>query len=369
MRGAARKAPGPTRPPSDAEHQLLALAAGGNKAALFQVLRDWAELPWGVARSFGLSRQDAQFVVDVTWLRFVDRLNLFVAGTGVARWLVATAYRESLRAIRVAGSGDGPVRLADRQLQALAPVEGRCRGVNLVVYGVYERLRSRRRILLRLLADGRLKYREISDATGIPVGSIGPTRNRIMLELGRDIAQSRTLPQEIFSNARRAFASCDPPPEEFDGEAGTYLAERRPAARLAELAFDSLIDRGTPPDFGDRPGTRILVFRGPGVSMVLRTRESEGSTTVKGVLIPPQAGTVAIREEGHSEAMALLPGDGEALYCEIRTKGPVRGEISRSGEVVVITDWVILGGRVDALCGAMGASASPRPVRPQLRSR
>ena len=70
---------------------------------------------------------------------------------------------------------------------AVAPDRGLARSQNAqLVSTLVERLPVRSQLLLRLLsADSPLSYKDISEALGMPIGSIGPTRARALEQLRR----------------------------------------------------------------------------------------------------------------------------------------------------------------------------------------
>jgi RNA polymerase sigma factor (sigma-70 family) len=151
---------------------------------------------WGVARAHRLDDADASDVVQATWLLLLENLCRLKDPGRVGAWLTTTARRECLRVLRANGRkvllGDGPrepvsldvapgeALLADERDRALR--EG------------FARLRATDQALLRLLmADPRPRYEEISAALEIPVGSIGPTRQRALERLRRELDGEGTL--------------------------------------------------------------------------------------------------------------------------------------------------------------------------------
>ncbi len=158
---------------------LVTRAAGGDRQAWRQLVQHLSDIPWGVARALGLSSEDAGQVVTVTWLRLVDRLDRFVAEEEVAPFVAATAFRETTRlasVLRLVRSGARHAARADGPDAARAKEGNGDR--DRLLYLAYLRLPARSRLLLRLVVSGRLHYREISDALAMPIGSIGPTRQR-----------------------------------------------------------------------------------------------------------------------------------------------------------------------------------------------
>jgi RNA polymerase sigma factor (sigma-70 family) len=109
-------------------------------------------------------------------------------------WIITTAKRESLRYLAerrqtVPNDPLDPSWLATSAEDAEADAELlRAERHEALLAGLAE-LPARQRELLRLLVqDPPLSYAQVSRRTGIPVGSIGPTRGRALDRLRRTLA-------------------------------------------------------------------------------------------------------------------------------------------------------------------------------------
>jgi RNA polymerase sigma factor (sigma-70 family) len=140
-----------------------------------------------VAGGFRLPRADIEDVVQTTWLRAYLNLHRLETPAAIGGWLVVTARRESLRllqrAVREFPTDEYPVHLADPvTTEALVLQDERRSSVRSAV----QRLRGRQRALLETWLDKPLSYQEIAGSLGMPIGSIGPTRERAFAGLRRD---------------------------------------------------------------------------------------------------------------------------------------------------------------------------------------
>ena len=145
---------------------------------------------WAVARAHRLQDADACDVVQTTWLRLLEHLRQLNDPSRVGAWLATTARRECLRVLR---QNDRNVPFGDdepeQQSTDIAP------GQPLLIterdealWRSFSTLRSSDQALLRvLIADPRPPYEEISAALGMPIGSIGPTRQRAIERLRREL--------------------------------------------------------------------------------------------------------------------------------------------------------------------------------------
>ncbi|MGH9280290.1 MAG: RNA polymerase sigma factor [Acidimicrobiales bacterium] len=140
-----------------------------------------------VARRYGLNNADVADVTQTVWLRLFEHLHQVRDPARLGGWLATTTRNESLRLLRrrevsyPADDGsmlDGPDERADPQSVATKGA------VNDVLVQLVEALPGHHRKMARLLmVDPPLSYSEISVTLGIPMGSIGPTRQRCIAQL------------------------------------------------------------------------------------------------------------------------------------------------------------------------------------------
>ncbi|HEV2634785.1 MAG TPA: sigma-70 family RNA polymerase sigma factor [Actinocrinis sp.] len=167
--------------------QLVAEAICGDTAAWDALVQRYSRLVWAVARSFRLSTADAADVSQTTWLRLVEKLDTIKDPDHLAGWLATTAKREALRTLRLAGREapafdegaqlPGPEEWLAQDPETLALLDDEYRRLWRAYAGLSESCRT----LLWLVTVVPLgSYAEVSAALGMPVGSIGPTRNRCL---------------------------------------------------------------------------------------------------------------------------------------------------------------------------------------------
>lgn len=165
---------------------LVVRAREGDAAAWNALVERYTRLLWGVARAHRLGQSDAADVVQTTWLRLVEHLEDLQDPDRIAGWLATTARRECLRILRRSGrevmgaADDAAADVADEvapALDAALLTDERDR----VLWQCFARLSERCQHLLRvLMATEPPAYSEVSEALGMPVGSIGPTRMRCL---------------------------------------------------------------------------------------------------------------------------------------------------------------------------------------------
>lgn len=170
--------------------RLLAAAAGGDQASWDVLVERHNGLLWSIARSHRLGAADAGDVVQTTWLRLVENLHRIVDPERLGGWLATTARRECLRVLRTsarerpAPTDTTMTEIPDQAepLDAALLIEER----DAALWRALETLSDRCRELLRvLMATPAPAYADVAIALEIPIGSIGPTRQRCLQTLRR----------------------------------------------------------------------------------------------------------------------------------------------------------------------------------------
>jgi RNA polymerase sigma factor (sigma-70 family) len=148
-----------------------------------------------IARGYRLDEADVSDVVQVTWMRAFRNLGRLDEPAAVAGWLAVTARREALRTlqrgVREFPSEDpaGSVVADDDTPDAAVERERRD-----ALRAAVRRLPDRQRDLLTAMLDHRCgSYEELSSTLVMPIGSIGPTRERAFERLRSDGALARAL--------------------------------------------------------------------------------------------------------------------------------------------------------------------------------
>ena len=90
----------PRMRPRDALGGLVRAAAAGDAEALDRLVARFDRVLRAVARSYRLSRWDADDVVQATWLQFLVHGRALREPEAVSGWLVTTARRQSLRLLQ-----------------------------------------------------------------------------------------------------------------------------------------------------------------------------------------------------------------------------------------------------------------------------
>ena len=171
------------------EAAVIAAACRGDRSAWQTLVDRHDRVVVAICRAHRLSPQDVEDVRQTTWLRAVEHLPALKQPERMRAWLGTIARREALRVLEQAAR----VRPCDDELiqrqpdGAPAPQEWvLARERRAAVDAAVTSLRDRDRALLRqLYSDGEPSYAEIGRSLRMPIGSIGPTRGRVLERLRR----------------------------------------------------------------------------------------------------------------------------------------------------------------------------------------
>ncbi|MGH3719792.1 MAG: RNA polymerase sigma factor [Pseudonocardiaceae bacterium] len=190
----------PPRPETTRGVPDLPARAGDDKRPLAweELINRYGRLVRSTVASFRLQPADAEDAVQNTWLRVLERIDTLRDPERLGGWLAATASQQCLALLRCR-QREIPDDLAGKQLVATEEEPDAAvvtREVHQAVNTAVGELTRRRQKLIRMLfAQPDNNYAAISRATGMPQGSIGPTRLRVLRELRRTLEQRGFGPQ------------------------------------------------------------------------------------------------------------------------------------------------------------------------------
>jgi RNA polymerase sigma factor (sigma-70 family) len=168
--------------------ELVAAALDGDQSSWNRLVDRYTPLVLSVVRRHRLQGSDAEDVVQTVWLRLIEHLGGIRQPAALPGWIVTTARNECLHLIRghkqvsptdlgeqgwPEGAGEPSI---DRDL-----LEGERH--EALLSALAELSDRQRAVLLLLIEDPPLSYEEISRRSGLPIGSIGPTRARALARI------------------------------------------------------------------------------------------------------------------------------------------------------------------------------------------
>lgn len=173
--------------------QLLVEAMAGAESAWNELVERFSQFVWSLARSFGLDEAAASDVSQTVWLKLVEGGDRIRDPERLPGWIATTTKREAMRVVRLR-SREPAVEFEFDEPDAGVSLESMLiedEDVRAALQG-FETLSDKCQHLLRLLVvDPPLSYEEISDLAEMPVGSIGPTRQRCVEKLREAMGSER----------------------------------------------------------------------------------------------------------------------------------------------------------------------------------
>jgi RNA polymerase sigma factor (sigma-70 family) len=168
--------------------RLTRAAACGDEHAWTELVRRLDPTLRAVAARYRLG-VDADDVVQTAWLRALGHADRMNDPGAIAGWLVTTTRREALRALQrgvreVLTADMAEAAEVDRTSPEAIAVERECQAA---LRAAIARLPLRqRRLMTSLLAAPAPSYKSVARCAGMPLGSIGPTRERAIARLRAD---------------------------------------------------------------------------------------------------------------------------------------------------------------------------------------
>jgi len=169
---------------------LMIRAKEGDPGGWEELVTRFGGMIAATGRRYRLNPADVAELQQTTWLRLVENLHRIEQPERVGGWLATTARRESLQLLKRAskyrsGADEMLANMPDRHLP-----EPDARPIaherDVVVKAAWDRLKPRCQELLALLmTDDPLAYKDLSALLEMPIGSIGPTRQRCLEHLRR----------------------------------------------------------------------------------------------------------------------------------------------------------------------------------------
>jgi RNA polymerase sigma factor (sigma-70 family) len=166
------------------------LAAAGDQEAWNTIVDQFGPLLWHVVNGYRLDHQQCADAVQETWIQLVRHIDRIQDPARLPGWLVTTTRNHCLAIIRrnqkERALGERCEQMSDESPGPEEQVLQFERREH--VRQALRRLSSGDQELLGLVAASPpVSYREISRRLGIPIGSIGPTRQRALERLRRQL--------------------------------------------------------------------------------------------------------------------------------------------------------------------------------------
>ncbi|MCE4026483.1 sigma-70 family RNA polymerase sigma factor [Microbacterium sp. Au-Mic1] len=186
-RVAARAGAGSDPPRWERATALFLRWRDGEPRAMDELVRLMTPVLWHVARAYGLDRALAEDVVQSTWMALMRRHAAIDEPRAISGWLTTCARREAWRVGRLQRRADPTeTEFLEPHLPVSESAEHQAqRGTEAgALWSAVGALNTRCQRLLRIVAfEERPDYARIAQDLAMPIGSIGPTRQRCLGKL------------------------------------------------------------------------------------------------------------------------------------------------------------------------------------------
>jgi RNA polymerase sigma factor (sigma-70 family) len=181
----------------DSDQELIRACRQGNPGAWQRVLDKYERLVFSIPLHYGLDREDAADIAQLTFTSLVQDLDRLREDSRLGAWLNATARRHTWRLVK-SRRRQIPTDIEDEELEASAAVMGKTDPNSIDRWQLTEWLdhslsqmdeRCANCLVALYFDTEEPSYTEAATRLGMPVGSIGPTRARC-LERMKKIMQS-----------------------------------------------------------------------------------------------------------------------------------------------------------------------------------
>lgn len=180
---------------------LIDRARQGDASAWDAIVEEFASLVWAVVRGFRLEDASSADAVQATWMALLEHLDAIREPGRLPGWIRTTARRACLEILR---ESRREVPVDDVQTRWAHAVRGaheptgyepvsdlvRREQVALLRVAIASLPAPQRSLVALLTATPPLSYQQVSERLGIPIGSIGPTRARILDRLRRQLEEA-----------------------------------------------------------------------------------------------------------------------------------------------------------------------------------
>lgn len=178
---------------ADNSAELVGRIRNGDSSAWCELVDHYEPLLRRLARQYRLSGQDVDDAIQLTWLRCLEHIDQITHADRLRGWLATVCRRESLR---LATKGRREIALGEQSVTRLVNdgQEERDPGAEMARRDAHDRLsrairalpQKQQLVLTELLKEESRSYLDLSRRLGLPMGSIGPTRQRAIARLRQD---------------------------------------------------------------------------------------------------------------------------------------------------------------------------------------
>lgn len=175
--------------------ELVDACRDGDQSAWSRLITEFSPLVYSIPKRSGFSQDESEDIVQTVFALLVRKLDSIEDPQALPKWLSVTTQRACWREIRsgrarraretqASVSGTDPYT----EIETVSEAEYRSEAIRQAFRSIGARCERLLRALFEARSGRKPAYEEVAEATGMPVGSIGPTRARCLRRLSRTLA-------------------------------------------------------------------------------------------------------------------------------------------------------------------------------------
>jgi RNA polymerase sigma factor (sigma-70 family) len=186
------------------DSRVVERAAAGDQRAWERLVQQHSGRLRAIAGSFRLNPSDAEDAMQATWTSLVTKMDTLRSHERAGAWLATTMRRNCLRILQGQRQETPVDSLPAYVVDDAAAVEQPLLTAELaeLLWRTVSRLPKRQAHLVRaLFTDEERSYHEIASALSMPVGAIGPVRQRALHRLAMLLDEIDIAPDDLRLSA------------------------------------------------------------------------------------------------------------------------------------------------------------------------
>jgi len=184
---------GTTTLPGAADADVVRRAAAGDEAAWQELVCRYGGRLRAIGLALRLAPGDVEDAVQMTWLGLFRNLDALQSPDKVGGWLCTTMRRNSVRLLRTRGRElptDDLTTVAAHESPGVDDAMLRAERAETLWRAVERLPDGQARLVRALFGPEQRRYRQIASDLSIPVGTIGPVRQRALRRLAELLAEA-----------------------------------------------------------------------------------------------------------------------------------------------------------------------------------
>ena len=182
----------------ESDRDLIRRCREGSAGAWHQLLNKYERLVYSIPLRYGLSRDDAADIAQITFTILIQSLDGLAEDSRLGPWLATVARRHTWRLLERNRREAASERLEGADIAESAVLLGRSDADSIEHWELSDWLdaglsqiseRCRKLLLALYFQPEQPSYAEVAEQMGMPLGSVGPTRARCLKRLRQGLGE------------------------------------------------------------------------------------------------------------------------------------------------------------------------------------